>query len=190
MAYREYWAAASGLQGILCWVLLKDGFIVLGFEATLTAKVVSWLLVTHMFPGFLSPVLTQLSFQSHRLFFLECFRGERRKYPGKKIHFNRVSNSKPPGHKSDTLTTELLLKELWENISICTGHHNIAEIMLKTALLTLSQISPAVYVSALQIFWKHCGKRTNCLLQAISPFPTVFSTILENFLLFSSNLKL
>ena len=65
-----------------------------------------------VFPGFLTPVLTQLSFQ---LFFshaipttvLTCFsRGERRKYAGKKGLLKRVSNSQPPGHESDTLTTE------------------------------------------------------------------------------------
>ena len=62
----------------------------------------------HVFPGFLTPVLTQLSFQSHRLLFSHAFsRGERRKYAGKKVRLNRVSNSQPPGHKSDTLTTEL-----------------------------------------------------------------------------------
>ena len=32
--------------------------------------------------------------------------------------------------------------------------------------------------------------RRNCLLQAISPFPSVFSTHLDTFLPFSSNLKL
>ena len=57
-------------------------------------------------------------------------------------------------------------------------------------LLTLSQTSPGFYVSAVNVFWKHCGKRRNCLLQAISPFPTVFSTHLENFLPFSSVLKI
>ena len=41
-----------------------------------------------------------------------------------------------------------------------------------------------------QAFRKHCGKRRNCSLRAISPFPTVFSTGLDNFLPFSSNLKL
>ena len=41
-----------------------------------------------------------------------------------------------------------------------------------------------------QAFWKHCGKRRNCSWRAISPLPTVFSTRLQNFLLFSSNLKL
>ena len=30
----------------------------------------------------------------------------------------------------------------------------------------------------LQMGRKHCGKRRNCLLQAISPFPTVFSEAL------------
>ena len=39
--------------------------------------------------------------------FLTCFsRGERRKYAGKKFRLNRVSNSQPPGHKSDTINTE------------------------------------------------------------------------------------
>ena len=56
--------------------------------------------------------------------------------------------------------------------------------------LTLSQTNPGFYVSAVQVFRKHCGKRRNCSLRAISPFPTVFSTLLENFLPFSSNLKL
>ena len=39
--------------------------------------------------------------------FLTCFiRGERRKNVRKKVHLNRVLNSQPPGHESDTLTTE------------------------------------------------------------------------------------
>ena len=29
-------------------------------------------------------------------------------------------------------------------------------------LLTLSQTSPGFYVSAVQVFWKHCGKGRNC----------------------------
>ena len=31
-----------------------------------------------------------------------------------------------------------------------------------------------------KIFRKHSGKRRNCSLRVISPFPTVFSTLLEN----------
>ena len=56
-----------------CWL------IVLGFNTTLTARVISWWLVMHVFPGFLTPVLTQISFQSHRLLFSyvsEELRGE------------------------------------------------------------------------------------------------------------------
>ena len=59
------------------------------------------------FPGFLTPVLIQLSSRKPPTTFLTCFcRGERRKYARKKVPFNRGSNSQPPGHESDTLTTE------------------------------------------------------------------------------------
>ena len=61
----------------------------------------------HVFPGFLTPVLTLLFFPKSPTTFLTCFcRGERRKYAGKKSRLNRVSNSQPPGHESDMLTTE------------------------------------------------------------------------------------
>ena len=81
--------------------------VVLGFNATLTAKVISWRSVTHVFPGFLTPVLTQLFFPKPPTTFLTCFcRGERRKYAEKKSRLNRDSNLQPPGHESNTLTTE------------------------------------------------------------------------------------
>ena len=61
----------------------------------------------HVFPGFLTPVLTQPFFPKPPTTFLTCFcRGERQKYAGKKVRLNRGSNSQPPGHESDTLTTE------------------------------------------------------------------------------------
>ena len=47
--------------------------------------------------------------------------------------------------------------------------------------LTLSETSPVFYVSAAQVFWKHCGKRGNCSKRAISPFPIMFSTHLDGF---------
>ena len=80
----------------------------MGFNATLTAKVISWWSVTHyVFPGFLTPVLEQLFFPKPPTTFLTCFcRGERQKYAGKKSRLNRGSNSQPPGHESITLTTE------------------------------------------------------------------------------------
>ena len=62
---------------------------------------------TYVFPGFLTPVLKQLFFPKPPTTFLTCFcRGERLKFAGKKSHLNRGSNWQPPGHESDTLTTE------------------------------------------------------------------------------------
>ena len=77
----------------------------------------------YVFPGFLTPVLTQLFFPNPPTTFLTCFcRGERRNYTGKKSRLNRVSNSQPPGYESVTLTTEpraglndTLRKEAFEN---------------------------------------------------------------------------
>ena len=60
-----------------------------------------------VFPGFLTPVLTLLFSPKPPTTFLTCFcRGERRKYARKKSRLNQGSNSQPPGHESDTLTTE------------------------------------------------------------------------------------
>ena len=61
----------------------------------------------HVFPGFLTPVLTQLFFPKPLITFLTCFcRSERQKYAWKKSRLNWGSNSQPPRHESDTLTTE------------------------------------------------------------------------------------
>ena len=61
----------------------------------------------YVFPGFLKPVLTQLFFPKPPTTFLTCFfRDERQKFAGKKSRLNRGLNPQPPGHESDTLTTE------------------------------------------------------------------------------------
>ena len=61
----------------------------------------------HVFPGFLTPELTQLFFPKPPTTFLTCLcRSERRKYAGNKSRLNRGSNSQPSGHESDKLTTE------------------------------------------------------------------------------------
>ena len=61
----------------------------------------------YVFPGYLTPVLTQLFFPKPPTTFLTCFcRGEKRKYARKKSRLNRGSKSQPPGHESDMLTTE------------------------------------------------------------------------------------
>ena len=57
----------------------------------------------HVFPSFLIPLLTQISFQSHQLFFSHAsaeVRGENTP----ERNFNRISNSQPPGHESDALS--------------------------------------------------------------------------------------
>ena len=60
-----------------------------------------------MFPGYLTLVPTQLFFPNPPTTFLTCLcRGERRKYAGEKSRLIPGSNSQPPGHESDTLTTE------------------------------------------------------------------------------------
>ena len=85
-----------------------DLLVVLGFNATLTAKVVSWQLVMNMcFLAFSHQYYNNFSFKSHRQLFSHAsaaVRGENTL--GKKVCRNRGSNSQPPGHKSDTLTTE------------------------------------------------------------------------------------
>ena len=58
----------------------------------------------HVFPGFLTPILTQLSFQSNRLLFSHVsaeVRGEA--MPERKLASN---GSQPPRHESDTFTTK------------------------------------------------------------------------------------
>ena len=60
----------------------------------------------HVLPGFLTPVLTQISFQSHRLLFSHALAEVRGEYTPKKFRLNRVSDSQPLCHESNTLTTE------------------------------------------------------------------------------------
>ena len=62
---------------------------------------------THVFPGFLTPVLTQIFFPKPLTTFLTCFcRRERRKYARKEVRLNRGSNSQSPGLESNMLTNE------------------------------------------------------------------------------------
>ena len=71
---------------------------------------------THVFPGFLTPVLTQLFLPTPPTTFLTCFcRGERQKYAEKEVRLNWRSNSQPPGHESDKPTNEPPGQD------ICTG---------------------------------------------------------------------
>ena len=97
--------ASKGVIGLRSLMLI---WLYSGFNATLTAKVISWRSVTQCV-CWLSHTSTNTTFSKPLTTFLICFsRGERQKYTGKKVCLNRVSNSQPPGHESDTLTTEPL----------------------------------------------------------------------------------
>ena len=72
----------------------------------------------YVFPDYLTPVLTQNSFKSHRVFFSNA---SVENTPEKKFRLNRVSNSQPPGHESDTLTTEP--PELWVKLRRNTNEY-------------------------------------------------------------------
>ena len=55
----------------------------------------------HVFPGFLTPLLTQLFLSKATDYFSHMLL-----YAGKKVRLNRESKSQPQDHDSDTLTTE------------------------------------------------------------------------------------
>ena len=94
--------------------------------------------------------------------FLTCFcRGERWKYIRKKVCPIRVLNSEAPGHKSKMLTTE----PLWRGW------------VWRKALLSHYHTMPHFDTLKIYSYGKYCGKRRNCLEQAISPFHTMFSTL-------------
>ena len=100
----------------------------------------------YVFPGFLTPVLTQLFFPKSPTTFLTCFcRGERGKYAGKKSCLNQGSNSQPPGHESDTPTTEAPGRG---GKGLNTG----PGFFLFQPNLTVSQTSPFFNVSPVELF--------------------------------------
>ena len=69
--------------------VVRLGWLVeLGFNVTLSHIMAVG--DTNVFPGFLTPALTQHSFQSHQLPFFTCFGGERQKYAKKKVCLNWV----------------------------------------------------------------------------------------------------
>ena len=110
-----------------------------------------------------------------------------------KVHLNEKKKKYHIGWKTLWEKEKLLVTSNF-SFSHNVFHSYISSVRQNAALcgdwLTLSQTSPCFYVSAVQVFWKHWGKRRNCSSRAISPFPTLFSTCLDNFLPFSSILKL
>ena len=115
----------------------------------------------HVFPGFLTPVLTQLFFPKPPTTFLTCFcRGERRKIVGKKSRLNRGSNSQPPGHESDMLTTEPPRQGVRKE-----------EIAMKMF------VNQNCCVFALWFSLIQGAIRRKCCILAFSPFLTMFSSL-------------
>ena len=136
-----------------------------------------------VFPGFLTPVLTLLFFPKSPTTFLTCFyRGERRKYAGKKSPLNQGSNSQPQGHESNTLTTEPPGRDQSQlhPTDFCT--------FLK--LLALFQSSPGFYVShSSTSLLKRLWDKEKLLVMSNFSFSHSVFTHLENILQFRSKLK-
>ena len=143
---------------------------------------------SYVFPGFLTPVLTQHFFPNPPTTFLTCFcRGERRKFARKKSRLNRGSNSQPLGHKSDTLTTEppgRWEKEKMLVTSNFTFSYNIFSKFQPMLPIQADWHGSILFVNALPLyhtiqtfndpekegFWKHCGKRRKCWWTSIFSF--------------------
>ena len=80
---QRHWLQKT-IHHVKVWFCIQIWLVVLGFDATLTAKVISWRSVMHMFLGFLTPILAHLFFPKPPTTFLTCFcRSARRKYVGK-----------------------------------------------------------------------------------------------------------
>ena len=61
----------------------------------------------HVFPGLFQPSLKQLSFHSHQLLFSHASAEVRGENTPEESSPNRVLNSKPQSHESNTLSNEL-----------------------------------------------------------------------------------
>ena len=60
----------------------------------------------HVFPGFLTPVLTQLFFQSHQLLFSHASAEVRGENTLERKLASTGDRTQPPGHESDNFPTE------------------------------------------------------------------------------------
>ena len=150
----------------------------------------------HVFHGFLTPVLTQISFQSHRLLFSHAsaeVRGENtleRNFSSiwSRTHNHRVmSPTRSPLNHQGGADCQ---RPPDYNISMFNVNiHRRRQIAIYN-VWDLTQTSPGFYVSVVNVFWKYCGKRRNARDEQFLLFPQCFLPILENCLPFLSNLKL
>ena len=93
------------------------------------------------------------------LFFPKCFLPFRRTF----CSIHQIWNC----HLQTLSICKSLLFVIWERVKL------LVSVKVMMGVLTLSQTSPCFYVSAVQAFWKHWGKRRNYSEGAISPFPTL-----------------
>ena len=77
---------------LVCWL------VVLGCHFKSKGHIME-VIEAHVLPRFLTPVNTQLSFQSHQLLFSHAS-------TEKKVCPNQVLNSQSPGHESNMLATQ------------------------------------------------------------------------------------
>ena len=144
----------------------------------------------HVFPGFLTPVLTQISFQSHRLLFSHDSAELRRKNTPE-WNFNRVSDSQPPGHESDTLTTEPRWRGNAEwiegNLRLVKGmpmfiqraYAVIFVFIFQETLPTNAANAIRTLAALIYIFEKQSIPRLRRLFKRNLLFPSVFKTFLH-----------
>ena len=107
--------------------------VVLGFNATFTAKVIIIMVVgnTHVSPGFLTPVLTQFTFESHQLLFSHAsaeVKGESTPESnftstGSQTHKHKVMSPtrSPLSHPGRACNEGFVLISNWKNSAICEG---------------------------------------------------------------------
>ena len=88
-------------------------------------------------------------------------------------------------------STFFILYHNSSNFHVYLWFHLYFEMALKLLFLTLSQQALVFTIFTMLQYksFENTGKIRNCVLGAISPFPIVFSTYLENFLPFLSNSK-
>ena len=147
----------------------------------LTAMVIIIMVLGDAFvcPGFLTPVYLCFLAFSHQCWqnfsqpltpFLTNIGGERWKIAGLQVRW----------HQPDALLLSypagLLHKEKWrKNSNACYQHFFFPNNVFKSLLLTFFQTSPCSYVSAVQFFWKHGGKKKKLLVtRNCSFFHSVF----------------
>ena len=111
----------------------------------------------HVFPGFLTPVLTQISFQSHRLLFSHASEEVR----GENTPERNFASTESEAHNHYVMspTRSPLSHPCWAGqclvvFSLCYMYNQTP-----FSFLTLSQTSRCVYLSAVQVFENTVGKR-------------------------------